>query len=352
MADSKLREMSEIIRLPENTSKNPVSLLMEAAARVDQSVTFNDIDELGLAGTKLFTCEIKVGRLLKCKGTGLNKKMAKTNAAESALDTIKQRGASISESSIQVSQLETPISALQHTSPSASPTFSVGSPLDGGSNPIGTLQEKCTKNNWTLPVYNLLSETGESHTKCFIYECQIESLNLTSQGQGKTKKAAKKISAENMLSMIAGTNARAVSPPLGASLRPSRNQARSSPYQRPLGPAARRDTSSPLSFQSNALCDDFMDQDHSRFEVPNVKKSPVHEEIPDEFCSKLKDKVTRSGFEVSYHDFALKGLSGNYLCLVRLNTKPPIVCHGCGPTRNSAHEMAAKNTLHYFAVCS
>ena len=41
-------------------------------------------------------------------------------------------------------------------------------------------------------------------------DSQIESLNLTSQGQGKTKKAAKKISAENMLSMIAGTNARAV----------------------------------------------------------------------------------------------------------------------------------------------
>ena len=37
-------------------------------------------------------------------------------------------------------------------------------------------------------------------------DSQIETLNLTSKGQGKTKKAAKKISAENMLSMIAGTN--------------------------------------------------------------------------------------------------------------------------------------------------
>lgn len=105
MVDRKLREMNEFIRLPENTSKNPVSLLMEAAAQVDESVTFNDIDELLLPGTKLFTCEIKVGRLLKRKGTGLNKKMAKTNAAESALDTIKQRGVGISNSSIQVSEV-------------------------------------------------------------------------------------------------------------------------------------------------------------------------------------------------------------------------------------------------------
>ena len=41
-------------------------------------------------------------------------------------------------------------------------------------------------------------------------DSQIETLNLTSQGKGKTKKAAKKISAENVLSMIAGTNLRAV----------------------------------------------------------------------------------------------------------------------------------------------
>ena len=70
-------------------------------------------------------------------------------------------------------QLETPIRALQHTSPLVSPTFSGGSSPDGGSNPIGTLQEKCTKNNWTSPVYKLLSETGEPHTKWFIYECQV-----------------------------------------------------------------------------------------------------------------------------------------------------------------------------------
>ena len=105
MADSKLREMCEIVRSPENTEKNHVSLLMEAAAQVGESVTLNDIDEPVPSGNKLFTCEVKVGRLLKCKGTGLNKKMAKSNAAENALNTIKQRGAGISDSSFQVSQV-------------------------------------------------------------------------------------------------------------------------------------------------------------------------------------------------------------------------------------------------------
>ena len=83
-----------------------------------------------------------------------------------------------------------------------------------------------------------------------------------------------------------------------------------------------------------------------------MKQSPVREDIIDEFCSTLEDKGNRSGFKVNYHDLPLKGFSGNYLCLIRLNTEPPIVCNGCGPTKNSAHEMAAKNALHYLAVCS
>ena len=40
------------------------------------------------------------------------------------------------------------------------------------SNPIGTLQEMCMKNNWTPPTYET-HETGESHLKTFIYECKV-----------------------------------------------------------------------------------------------------------------------------------------------------------------------------------
>ena len=92
MADnSKLREINEILSSPENRSKNSVSLLMEAVAQVGESATFNYVDELGLSNMKLFTCEVKVGRLFKCRGTGLNKKTAKANAAEQALEMVKNR---------------------------------------------------------------------------------------------------------------------------------------------------------------------------------------------------------------------------------------------------------------------
>lgn len=90
MADSKLREINEILCAPENRSKNPVSLLMEAAAQVGETASFNFVDDtLGLSNLKIFTCEVKVGRLLKCSGSGQNKKAAKANAAEQALEFVR-----------------------------------------------------------------------------------------------------------------------------------------------------------------------------------------------------------------------------------------------------------------------
>ena len=91
MDDSKLREMNEIVSSPENMAKNSVSLLLEAASQVGETVTFNNVDELGLSNMRLFTCEVKVGRLTKCRGSGNSKKMAKANAADQALELIRGR---------------------------------------------------------------------------------------------------------------------------------------------------------------------------------------------------------------------------------------------------------------------
>lgn len=91
MEDSKLREINEIVSSPENMSKNSVSLLLEAASQVGETVNFNYVDDLGLSNARLFICEVKVGRLTKCRGSGNNKKMAKANAAEQALELIRSR---------------------------------------------------------------------------------------------------------------------------------------------------------------------------------------------------------------------------------------------------------------------
>lgn len=112
--------------------------------------------------------------------------------------------------------------------------------------------------------------------------------------------------------------------------------------------------SPPVPFLSNQLyspvkCDD---DDETSFE-DNASGSFM-DDISEEFCSSLEDRGRNSGFNVEYHDFSQKGYSGNYLCFVRLNTKPaPTVCSGIGPTKTCAHERAAQNALQYLnTVCS
>ena len=132
-------------------------------------------------------------------------------------------------------------------------------PSNSDVNSVGSLQEMCMKNNWTQPSYDLVCETGESHMKTFIYQCKVliqvyikynkqldiytfmhpwvhsflpPFLSLSihpsysrsflkqkkgscqscscvfqveswiAQGQGRNKKTAKKLAAENLISMI------------------------------------------------------------------------------------------------------------------------------------------------------
>ena len=75
----------------------------------------------------------------------------------------------------------TSIHGLQMASPSAAASASLaGSGIHdsptAGSNPIGSLQEMCVKNNWTPPSYDLVHESGEAHTKTFIMECKVPKL--------------------------------------------------------------------------------------------------------------------------------------------------------------------------------
>lgn len=365
MEDSKLREINEIVSSPENMAKNSVSLLMEAASQVGETVTFNYVDELGLSNTRFFICEVKVGRLTKCKGSGNNKKMAKANAAEQALELI--RGRTVGSTNLPVKSKMSPShrsSQATRLSPRAVPLSPVGGDVQDSantadSNPVGALQEMCSKYNWTPPSYDLASETGESHMKTFIYECKVES--WIAQGKGKSKKTAKKLAAENLLSMI--SEAVKSSPPhelytcpmTGSPLRnfPSK-WPKVSP---PLGASAStsRQTQSPVAFLSSLLYDDIECEDEQTTEeTSHGIPQPVFEDvISKEFCLSLKDRGKTSSFTVKYHDLPEKGYSGNYMCFVRLDTRPPTVCSGMGPTKEYAHEKAAQNALHHLnTVCS
>lgn len=126
--------------------------------------------------------------------------------------------------------------------------------------------------------------------------------------------------------------------------------------KQPSEPSASKSnqSTSPVSFLSSYLYDEMEFEELSLNQVSQGSLPSVADaEMTDEFCSTLEDKGEGSGFTITYHDLPEKGYSGNYMCFVRLTTKPPTVCSGMGYTKACAHEIAAKNALHYLnTVCS
>lgn len=361
MEDVILREINEIISSPENRAKNPVSLLMEAGAQSRQPVIFNYLDELamGLINTHIFTCEVKVGRVIKCKGSGHSKKEAKANCAKEALELIRSNtgGTTTSPGASKGSPSHTPFRSTTPTSSLSPARRSLYLPSTD-SNPIGSLQEMCMKKNWTPPVYNVTQEEGEAHMKTFTFECKVE--DWISQGHGSSKKAAKKLAAEKMLSMI--SEAPKGLSPVGAHKNGSSSPLKKSPDKHsrlsPLSgssPSRSSQSNSPVPFLSSDLYDKMETEEPCLNTVSHHCSTPpsvvdAETSVSHEFCSALEDEGKTSGFTVTYHDLPEKGYDGNYMCFVRLDTKPPTVCGGMGHKKQAAHEKAAKNALYYLST--
>ena len=122
------------------------------------------------------------------------------------------------------------------------------------------------------------------------------------------------------------------------------------------GPSAStsRQTLSPVPFLSSPLYDEMECEDEQSFEETSHDiLPPVTEDVTSkEFCLSLKDRSETESFTVTYHDLPEKGYSGNYMCFVRLDTRPPTVCSGMGPTKAYAHENAAKSAMLYLNTVS
>lgn len=120
------------------------------------------------------------------------------------------------------------------------------------------------------------------------------------------------------------------------------------------GPCTSQLSSSPVPFLSSTLYDEMeCENEESCEETYHGTLPPAMEgDLGEEFGSSLEKRGRMSGFTITYHDLSEKGYSGNYMCFVRLNTKPPTVCSGMGPTKTYAHEKAAQNALQYLNTVS
>lgn len=68
--------------------------------------------------------------------------------------------------------------------------------------PKTQLQEYVQAQKIDLPVYTILSETGNAHTRLFQVSCHIPSLPYNTQGSGSSRKRAEQDAAEKLLSLL------------------------------------------------------------------------------------------------------------------------------------------------------
>lgn len=70
--------------------------------------------------------------------------------------------------------------------------------------PKTRLQEYLQKRATRTPVYSVLSVTGEPHQQTFVVECAIPELEMTSKGEGASRRYAEQQAAEKILNRLTG----------------------------------------------------------------------------------------------------------------------------------------------------
>ncbi len=82
-------------------------------------------------------------------------------------------------------------------------------------NSKGELQELCQKRGCVqLPVYNSVSSDGPSHSPLFVRQVTVvwEDTTITKRGEGRSKKEADKMAAQEMLQRLKADTVRELLP--------------------------------------------------------------------------------------------------------------------------------------------
>lgn len=66
------------------------------------------------------------------------------------------------------------------------------------------LQERLQAGSLPLPAYNLVSVDGDAHARQFEVQCEVSALQLTTRGQGSSRRRAEQCAAARMLELLPG----------------------------------------------------------------------------------------------------------------------------------------------------
>lgn len=163
--------------------KTPITILQELCVANGTLPLFNLIHDGSSLMKPVFKYQVNVfikDMTVSSVGTGRSKKEAKHDSARKALEKLSQLNL-CDDTSPNISDLE-PV-----------PRFVV-------SDAIRHLAELCEERKLPIPEYELIQDIGPPHARQFTMMCRIASLKQ--KATATTKKAAKQLSASNMLDLL------------------------------------------------------------------------------------------------------------------------------------------------------
>lgn len=170
----------------------PITLLQEICSRNGFTPEYQLLSTEGSVHEPTFKIAVTVDDIT-VTASGQSKKKARHAAAKEAIEKLRGR------------------TNLNFEGINFESMTSIGEPSDGKSvyetasneaNPVGKLQEICMKMRVNPPDYDTVNERGLAHERIFYLSCTITKLDITTCGEGRSKKLAKRQAAEKMLARL------------------------------------------------------------------------------------------------------------------------------------------------------
>lgn len=336
--------------------KSPVSLVHERALKHSLPVSFEVVSEIGKPHIRTFKTQCTIGDKVTF-GEGPSKKVSKRHAAEFMLEelnrlpplpeTIQNRPMRVKRKSATTKKKSRNLIKVYQEPRSESEAAEKVNPI---SRLVQIQQAKREKE----PVYNLIEEKGGPRRREFVMEVTMG--QQSAQGMGPTKKLAKRAAAEALLAQLGYSKPQPTKPSIktgeseSTESKPRKvtfledEQINETPSH-PVGGTIGRQLVPGLLLVDGG-------QESKLGSGPSVQI--VAEELrgqqqqnPATVSPKdqLKYLSQLFNFSVEFNDFPKGAVNKEYLSLVTLNTDPPQVCHGNGPTRNASRNQAALKAL-------
>lgn len=169
----------------------PITLLQEICSRNGFTAEYQLLSTEGSVHEPTFKIAVTVADIT-VTASGQSKKKARHAAAKEAIEKLRER----KNLNFEGINFESMTSIGE---PSSKSVYEVAS---SEANPVGKLQEICMKMRVNPPDYDTCAERGLAHERIFILSCRIAKLDMTTCGEGRSKKLAKRQAAEKMLTKL------------------------------------------------------------------------------------------------------------------------------------------------------